>query len=364
MSFSPLPVLMIVPTGIGCSIGGYAGDALPSARLLAAASGCLITHPNVMNGASLYWRDPRIYYVEGWALNQFVSSKIFLMPVRQQQIGLLIDSGIEPDLILRHLQVADACRATLGLNIGPIVRTDQPLKVKLTLGGTGISWGHIGSPDSLIRAGEKLRDLGSTAIAIIARFPDDCVDSSLSSYRQGNGVDSLAGAEAIISHLLGSHLKIPCAHAPALNPVSITLMIDPRVAGEEIGYTFLPSVLVGLSQAPSICNTSLYNQCREYNGWYREGPITSNDIGAIVVPSSALGSEAVLTCSEKNIPIITVEENTSVLKVEADQLNIHNTPVRSYAEAAGLILALREGIAFGSLFRPINGLTLHSENYL
>ena len=50
------PTLMLVPTGIGCAIGGYAGDALPAARLLAAASGCLITHPNVMNGASLYWR--------------------------------------------------------------------------------------------------------------------------------------------------------------------------------------------------------------------------------------------------------------------------------------------------------------------
>ena len=45
MTVQPLPVLMLVPTGIGCEIGGYAGDALPSARLLAAASDCLITHP-------------------------------------------------------------------------------------------------------------------------------------------------------------------------------------------------------------------------------------------------------------------------------------------------------------------------------
>ncbi|NDD68677.1 MAG: DUF3326 domain-containing protein, partial [Synechococcaceae bacterium WB9_4xC_028] len=66
-----LPTLLLVPTGIGCAIGGYAGDALPSARLLAAASGCLITHPNVMNGAALYWRDPRIHYVEGYGLDRF-----------------------------------------------------------------------------------------------------------------------------------------------------------------------------------------------------------------------------------------------------------------------------------------------------
>ena len=66
-----MPTLMLVPTGIGCDIGGYAGDALPSARLLAAASGCLITHPNVMNGASLYWSDSRVLYVEGYALDRF-----------------------------------------------------------------------------------------------------------------------------------------------------------------------------------------------------------------------------------------------------------------------------------------------------
>ena len=29
-----MPTLMLVPTGIGCAIGGYAGDALPSARLM------------------------------------------------------------------------------------------------------------------------------------------------------------------------------------------------------------------------------------------------------------------------------------------------------------------------------------------
>ena len=28
----PYTAIMIVPTGIGASIGGYAGDALPSAR--------------------------------------------------------------------------------------------------------------------------------------------------------------------------------------------------------------------------------------------------------------------------------------------------------------------------------------------
>jgi len=38
---------MIVPTGVGAAIGGFAGDALPVARALASVVDCLISHPNV-----------------------------------------------------------------------------------------------------------------------------------------------------------------------------------------------------------------------------------------------------------------------------------------------------------------------------
>lgn len=39
--------VMIVPTGVGAAIGGFAGDALPVARALSSVVDCLITHPNV-----------------------------------------------------------------------------------------------------------------------------------------------------------------------------------------------------------------------------------------------------------------------------------------------------------------------------
>ena len=61
------PTIFIIPTGIGCDIGGFAGDALPTAKLLASASGCLITHPNVMNGGSLSEKNNNIFYVEGYS---------------------------------------------------------------------------------------------------------------------------------------------------------------------------------------------------------------------------------------------------------------------------------------------------------
>ena len=341
MNGAPLPVLMVVPTGIGCAIGGFAGDALPSARLLAAASGCLITHPNVMNGAALYWRDPRIHYVEGYGLDRFAVGEWDLRPVRRQRIGLLLDAGIEAELAQRQIQVAEGCRASLGLEIGPVVTTDQPLEVQLEQGSSGSSWGRLGCPDALLRAGERLKNAGASAIAVVARFPEDPASEELAAYRAGSGVDALAGAEAVISHLLVRHLQMPCAHAPALAPLPLDPQLDPRAAGEELGYTFLACVLVGLSQAPDLVPAG-------------EGALQAAQLGAVVAPEGALGGEAVLACLERGVPLISVA-NPSVLDVSAEALGLDHGVQRasSYAEAAGFVMALREGVAAASLQRPL-----------
>jgi len=341
----PLPTVMVVPTGIGCEVGGYAGDAVPAARLLAAASGCLITHPNVMNGASLYWSDPRIHYVEGSSLDRFAAAELALQPVRSQRIGLLLDAGIEEELQLRHLQVADGCRASLGLTLGPVETTTAPIGVSLSQGESGASWGQLARPEVLLEAGERLRDAGATAIAVIARFPDDPDSEALTAYRQGGGVDALAGAEAVISHWLSRQLNLPCAHAPALSPLEIDPQLDPRAAGEELGYTFLPCVLVGLSRAPALWPAD-------------QAPaesIRAEQIGAVVAPAGALGGAAVLACAERGIPVIAVE-NPCVLSVTAEALGIEVLRASSYSEAAGLVLALREGIKPEALQRPLRRL--------
>ena len=347
MSAAPLPTLMVVPTGIGCEIGGYAGDALPSARLLAAASGCLITHPNVMNGAALYWSDSRIHYVEGYGLDRFAAGDWALRPVRCQRIGLLLDAGIEAELAQRQIQVAEACRATLGLDIGPVLRSDQPLGVSLDRGPSGASWGRLEHPEGLLRAGERLRDAGATAIAVVARFPEDLGSDALTSYRQGSGVDALAGAEAVISHLLVRHLQMPCAHAPALAPLPLDPQLDPRAAAEELGYTFLACVLVGLSRAPDLIDTTAA----------LTGDLQASQIGAAVVPEGALGGEAVLACVERGIPVISVA-NPSLLSVTPKVLGLSSGVFQasSYAEAAGLLVALREGISPAALGRPLPAL--------
>lgn len=123
MTKRPYTVVLIVPTGVGAAIGGYAGDALPVARMMAQVCDRLITHPNVLNGAQLYWNLPNALYVEGYGLDQVAAGSWGLRPVHQNRIGLILDRAIESDLRLRHLQAADAARATLGLNLTEYVIT-------------------------------------------------------------------------------------------------------------------------------------------------------------------------------------------------------------------------------------------------
>lgn len=336
----PYTVALIVPTGIGAAIGGYAGDALPVARAVAQVADRLITHPNVLNGAQLYWSMPNALYVEGYGLDQLAAGQWGLRPVRQNRIGLVLDQGIEPDLRWRHLQVADAARATLGLELTDYVLTDAPLNVELRTAASSATWGTIGNPSSLLRAVEKLiTQAKAEAIAVVVRFPDDPDSEALALYRHGQGVDPLAGAEAVISHLVVRSFRIPCAHAPALSPLPLDPALSPRSAAEEVGYTFLPCVLAGLSRAPQF----VLNQTG------RSDEIWADQIDALVIPATACGGSAVLSLSQTSTQIITVADNKTRMNVTAADLGLSVTAVDSYLEALGAIAAHRAGISVKAL---------------
>jgi len=337
----PYTVMLIVPTGIGASIGGYAGDVLPVARAVSQVCDRLITHPNVLNGAQMYWPLPNALYTEGYALDQFAAGNWSLRPVHQNKIGLLIDSGTEPDLITRHLQAADAARATLGLSLTDAVLTDAPLNVSLKTAESGATWGTIGNPDSLLRAADKLiHQAGATAIAVIARFPEDSDLDALQDYRHGHGVDPLAGAEAVISHLIVRQFKVPCAHAPALSLLPLDPDLSPKSAAEELGHTFLPCVLVGLSRAPQFIQATDRPHLQDI---YRD------DVNALILPESACGGSALLHLSATSTQIITVRENKTRMQVSPSALGISTISVHSYLEAIGVLVADRAGIALDAM---------------
>lgn len=158
-------------------------------------------------------------------------------------MGLVLDAGIEKELQIRQLQVADAARASLGLNVVEYIVTDTPLKVEKWVDPeSGQSTGRIKHPDSLLRAVETLANRSQVnAIAVVGRFPDDDIEE-VDDYRQGMGIDNLAGVEAVISHLVVRTFQIPCAHAPALSPFSLSPSLCPKSAAEEIARLYVPTM--------------------------------------------------------------------------------------------------------------------------
>ncbi|XP_022841604.1 uncharacterized protein LOC111365352 isoform X2 [Olea europaea var. sylvestris] len=339
--------VLIVPTGVGAAIGGYAGDALPVARALSTVVDCLISHPNVLNAASLYWPMPNILYVEGYALDRFAEGLWALQPVHQNKVGLVLDAGIEKDLRIRHLQVVDAARASLGLPVVEYTVTDTPLQVEKWINSkSGQSTGRIQHSDSLLRAvGSLIKRSGVTAVAVVARFPDDDSDD-IDDYRQGMGIDLLAGVEAVISHLVVKNYGIPCAHAPALLPLPLGPSLCPKSAAEEIGYTFLPCVLAGLSTAPQYLVRNSESSDKDC--------ILASDVDSVILPIDACGGDGALAFASGKTSrslLIAVEENETVLRDTPDKLGINAVKVSNYWEAIGVVAAHKAGIDPNSLRR-------------
>jgi hypothetical protein len=82
--------------------------------------------------------------------------------------------------------------------------------------------------------------------------------------------------------------------------------------------------------------------------------LTVNNVGAVVLPASCLGGIPALAAQFSDIPLIAVAENRTILDVTNAKMKMANViPVASYLEAAGVVLALRNGISLESLRRPI-----------
>jgi hypothetical protein len=121
---------------------------------------------------------------------------------------------------------------------------------------------------------------------------------------------------------------------------------DPRGAAELISTPHYYSVLKGLARAPRIVELPSDSS----------GLITVDNVAAVVVPASCLGGLPAMAAELSAIPVIAVRENRTILDVTNDHMHFDNVvAVDSYLEAAGVLLALREGIALHSLRRPIGG---------
>ncbi len=315
--------IFVVPTGIGASVGGYAGDASATAREFSKHAK-LIVNPNVVNAGGFSGINDNMLYVEGYTLDEFAKGNICLMPVdTPNKIGIVFDRAIPQDVLNIHINTMNAVKTVYGTDIGGYEITEENIGIDFALNKSGISDGAVKNPKTMFKASQKLLDKDCNAIALVGMFKDPEGDNT--EYANGEGTDPVGGVEAILSHYISKYLKVPCAHSPAFEDYQIYPdIVHPKSASEYITPTFLPCILLGLSQAPQIVNS---------------GGISIKDIDFVVMPYNSLGSPVVLAAVKRSIPVYAVKENKTALNITAEKLGLSDKIkiTETYEECLGII---------------------------
>lgn len=296
--------VFIVPTGIGAAIGGYAGDASSYARNFSKIAK-LIVNPNVVNAGGFSGINDNMFYVEGYSLNEFFKGNINLNPSFENKIGVVFDKAIPQDVLNIHINTINAVETVYGIDIFGYEVTQQDAGVEFNLDSDGVSSGSVKNIETLIEAAKKLIANGADAIAVVCMFEDP--EDMNEDYANGEGTDPVGGVEAIISHCMSKALKVPVAHSPAFADYSISSeIVNPKSSSEYITPTFLPCVLIGLSNAPKFVN---------------KGGIGIDKVDFLVMPYDSLGCIPVFEALKNNIPVYVVKENTTALNVTNNLLH-------------------------------------------
>jgi len=345
----PFCVAQIVPTGVRCEFGGYAGDASPVTNLLASVADFLVTHPNAVNASELNEMADNVLYVEGKALDDFLLGHVGLAPVSCNRIGTFVDpTGIDHlDYVINTL---NAARTVKGVSCELYTVLEKQLGVQIEWSGTGCAVGTVLAPEAILNAVAKLLQQKVEAVGGVSVI-HGVTKEMFTRHMSGEIPNPSGGVEAIITHLITKLFRIPCAHAPLPYYQSMkgSQTGNPRAAAEFISTPHYYCVLKGLSRAPHLLSIQSPEQTPSQ-------VITINNIGAVVTPASCLGGIPALAAEYHGIPLIAVRENRTVLDVTNDRMGMKNViEVNSYLEAVGVILALRKGISLASLRRPICG---------
>lgn len=341
-------VLNVIPTGVGCDIGGYAADAAPATNLLASCADYVITNPNAVNASNFISMAENVFYTEGFTIDLFCQGLVNLYKPYANKVGLIIEKTDRGNLEIVY-NIINTVRAVHGVDIDAesIVVTEDRIGGRCVRLKSGAYVGTLDDPAVLFKAADYLIQKGANAIAITSSIQDLPVENYARHF-DGKHPNPTGGAEAIISHLVSEKYRVPAAHAPMINIKELELnsnIVDARGAGEFSSTSGLACILVGLSRAPRLVKNDSYRI---------KDIININNLLAVVAPAGTLGGIPTLYAQKFNIPIIAVKENKTILDVTHDKLNLKNTyEVDNYLEAAGLVQALRCGISIASLHRPL-----------
>lgn len=321
----------IVPTGIGASIGGYAGDASGWARKFAEFSS-LIVNPNVVNAGCFSGITDNMLYVEGYALDEFFKGSLVLTSSKGNKIGVVLDKGISQEILNIHINTINAVKTVYGIDINYKI-TEQAVNVDFFVDESGVSTGRVKNIEALLPTAKALLEQGAEAIAVVCKFAEPQENEN---YENGEGVDPIGGVEAIISHYLSKEFKVPVAHSPAFEDFSIaTHVVNPKASAEYITPTFLPCVLLGLHQAPKLANSKQPIASSES---VHSSQFTVHNLEFLVMPYNALGSTPVFEAVKHGIKVYAVKENQSVLCITKQALKLDAViEVDTYQECLELI---------------------------
>jgi len=353
----PFNAVYIVPTGIGAELGGHAGDATPAAQLLASCCDRLITHPNVVNASDINEMPANALYVEGSVLCRLLMGTVGLEAVRANRVVVVFDAQTDPMIENLVLNTVEAARSTYGLDCTGIYRLEPALELTALFSASGRA---VGSGRGINRLFELLEetsgDYDAVAISSLIGVPDGFHDKYFSS--DGAMINPWGGIEAMLTHAVSHCFNVPSAHAPMMESREILNedpgRVDPRMAAEAISSSFLQCVLKGLKRSPRIVV--------DPDRMAADGVLTVRDVSCLVIPEGCIGLPT-LAALEQGIPVIAVREGSGLMAGELSTLPWRDQQLftaENYWEAAGILSALRAGIAPGSVRRPFNRLAVKS----
>src|SRR5262249_667706 len=167
----------------------------------------------------------------------------------------------------------------------------------------------------------------------------------------GTMINPWGGVEAMLTHAISLLYDVPSAHSPLLESQEVadeaTALLDPRMAAEAVSLGFLHCILKGLQRAPRIIS--------DPEAMRLPGVLTARDVSCLVIPDGVLGLPT-LAALEQGIPVIAVRENTNLMRNDLEALPWaagQFLSVANYWEAAGVLCALKAGIAPESVRRPL-----------
>jgi hypothetical protein len=231
--------------------------------------------------------------------------------------------------------------------------------MKAIITETGRAAGRLENLERLVEILDALEGrYNAIALSSVIKYPPQ----SVVEYFMGgaNGVNPWGGVEAMLTHVVSSLYNLPSAHAPQMAPEVFDAfpeegsgVVEPSMAAEVVSRAFIHCVFKGLQQSPQLVTSS--------EGMMHPSVLSAADVSCVVMPERCFGLPA-LAALEQGIPVILVKDQQNVMKNDLTTLpwrpgQLH--VVDDYLQAAGLLCAMRGGVAVDSLSRPLHLAKVH-----